>query len=92
MKRREFIAVVAGVVASPITGRAQQPAGKVHRIGYLAAGSGLPHLVEGFRQGLRELGWVEGQNLVIDYRFAEGRFDGCPISLGEVDHFRKPRP
>ena len=88
MKRREFIAVVVGVVASPITGRAQQPAGKVHRIGYLGAGSGLPHLVEGFRQGLRELGWVEGQNLVIDYRFAESRYERLPNLVAELIHLK----
>ncbi|MFZ1058456.1 MAG: ABC transporter substrate-binding protein [Candidatus Rokuibacteriota bacterium] len=61
-------------------GAAAQPPGKVPRIGYLSAGSpsGAPHLLEAFRQGLRELGWVEGQNIVIDYRFAEGRFERLP--------------
>jgi putative ABC transport system substrate-binding protein len=83
MKRREFIAVFVGAVASPITGRAQQPAGKVHRIGYLGAAS-IPRLVEGFRQGLRELGWVEGDNLVIDYRFAEGKFERLPDLVAEL--------
>jgi putative ABC transport system substrate-binding protein len=83
MKRREFIAFVAGVAASPITARAQLPAGKMHRIGYLSS-SGLPHLVEGFRQGLRELGWVEGQNLVVDYRLAEGRLERLPDLAAEL--------
>jgi putative ABC transport system substrate-binding protein len=67
-------------------GAAAQQAGKVPRIGYLAAGSpsGGPHLLEAFRKGLRELGWVEGQNIVIDYRFAEGRFDRLPDLAAEL--------
>src|SRR5262245_31926097 len=49
----------------------------VYRIGYLSYSSPAsnPHLIEAFRQGLRELGWVEGQNITIDTRFAEGRSD-----------------
>jgi putative ABC transport system substrate-binding protein len=58
-----------------------QPAGKLHRVGYLASSSGV---VESFRQGLRELGWVEGQNIVIDYRFAEGRHDRLPDLAAEL--------
>jgi putative ABC transport system substrate-binding protein len=83
IKRREFFAIVAGVAASPITARAQQPTMKMHRIGYLSS-SGLPHLVEGFRQGLRELGLVEAQNLVVDYRFAEGNFERLPDLAAEL--------
>src|SRR5262249_61327473 len=60
--------------------RAQQQTGKVARIGYLGPGSPSfsSSLLDAFRQGLRELGWVEGQNIVIDYRFAEGRLDRLP--------------
>src|SRR5207247_8305258 len=56
---------------------AQLAAGKVHRIGFLGSGSvtGDPRTREAFREGLSELGWVEGQNIVIEYRFAEGRSD-----------------
>jgi len=50
-------------------GAEAQPAGKVHRIGYLSPGSGPGALTEVFRQGLRDLGYVEGQNLVIEYRW-----------------------
>ncbi|HKU86581.1 MAG TPA: ABC transporter substrate-binding protein, partial [Casimicrobiaceae bacterium] len=62
-----------------------QPPGKVRRIGYLAPGSSdatqsaiAAESLEAFRQGLRDLGWIEGQNIRIDYRFAEGKFDRLP--------------
>ena len=86
MNRREFMAFASGAVAWPLGARAQQ-AGKVHRIGYLAAGSSsdaAPFTIGSFRQGLRELGWVEGQNIVIDYRFAEGRYDRLPDLAAEL--------
>ena len=80
MDRRTFLFVFSlGALRAPLAAEAQ-PVGKVHRIGYLVPGSSTDrrHLTEAFRQGLRELGWVEGQNIVIDYRFAEGRFDRLP--------------
>ncbi len=74
--RRAFLATLAGgLLAAPLVADAQQPAGKVYRLGYLSVGSGTSTYlrpVEAFRQGLRELGWVEGQNIVIEYRWAEG--------------------
>jgi putative ABC transport system substrate-binding protein len=80
MRRREFITLLSGsavwwLLAPPVP-QAQQ-VGKVYRIGYLSNSSSTanPHLFEAFRQGLRELGWVEGQNISIDPRFAEGRSD-----------------
>jgi putative ABC transport system substrate-binding protein len=87
MRRRKFIALDGGAVAAwPIDVRAQQTAGRVHRIGYLSnsTADSLPHLLEAFRQGLRDLGWVEGHNLVIDYRFAEGRFERLPELAAEL--------
>jgi putative tryptophan/tyrosine transport system substrate-binding protein len=79
MRRRGFIALVSGAIACPMVVRAQQQA-KVPRIGYLGvtSSSDRPRLLDAFRQRLRELGWVEGQNIVIDYRFAEGRLDRLP--------------
>ena len=76
MRRREFVALVGGAVAFAADARAQQQTANVHRLGYLASGTatGSPG-GEAFRQGLLELGWVEGKNVVIDYRFAESRFD-----------------
>ena len=84
--RRAFLATLAGgVLAAPRIADAQQP-GKVYRLGYLSAGSGTlrsPYTTA-FRQGLRELGWVEGQNIVIEYRWAEGRFDRLPDLAAEL--------
>ena len=86
MRRREFIALVGGAVACPMGVCAQQQAGKVPRIGYLGvtSPSDRPPLLDTFRQGLRELGWIEGQNIVIDYRFAEGRLDRLPDLAAEL--------
>src|SRR5262245_12599065 len=63
-----------------------QPTGKVYRMGYLYSGSATssPRGPEVFRAALRELGWVEGRNIVIDYRFAEGRFDRLPDLAAEL--------
>ena len=79
--RRAFIGTLAGgFLAAPLAASAQ-PAGKVYRIGYLSTGSASATYLrplEAFRQGLRELGWVEGKNIVIEYRYAEGRIDRLP--------------
>ena len=79
------LAVAVSVLATPPASDAQ-PAGEVRRIGFLAGGSATvtPRTVEAFRQGLRELGWVEGQSLVIDYRFAEGRLERLPDLAAEL--------
>jgi putative ABC transport system substrate-binding protein len=73
--RRDFITIVGGsILAAPLIGEAQQ-SGKVPRVGFLSApsrSSGSP-LRDSFRQGLRELGWVEGKDVIIDYRWADNR-------------------
>src|SRR5262247_4093953 len=70
---------------APLAVEAQQ-AGKIYRMGYLYSGSATssPRGPEAFREGLRELGWVEGRNIVIDYRFADGRFDRLPDLAAEL--------
>jgi ABC-type uncharacterized transport system substrate-binding protein len=85
ISRRAFLGTLAcGLLAAPRAAGAQQ-AGKVYRIGYLSGGSStLTNLVDALRQGLRELGWVEGQNIVIEYRFAEGRLDRLPDLAAEL--------
>src|SRR5438270_12794866 len=86
MTRREFNALIAGIaVAWPLAARAQQR-GKMSRIGFL--GTSTPslerHLVDAFRQKLRELGHVEGENITIEYRWAEGQDDRFPSLAAEL--------
>src|SRR5262245_42329826 len=84
MRRRDFIAVVSSAAAWPLAARAQQPEGTVRRIGFLAGGSSTLAYYEAFRRGLRELGWVEGQNIAGDYRCAAGRLDRLPDLAAEL--------
>jgi len=77
--------LAASLLAAPLAADAQQTR-MVPRIGWLGATSpsDRPPLLDAFRQGLRELGWVEGQNIVIDYRYAEGRDDRLPDLAAEL--------
>src|SRR5215471_3985375 len=77
MRRREFVAALGGAAAWPVIARAQQ-AGKLPVIGYLSPGSSAVGPLarhDAFQDGLRELGYVEGKNIAIVYRFADGKFD-----------------
>ena len=85
MRRREFITLLGGAAAWPLTARAQQPA-KVWRIGMLetiSSAQNAPQL-DAFRQRLQQLGYVEGINVVIEYRSAEGRGDRFPRLVAEL--------
>jgi putative ABC transport system substrate-binding protein len=73
--RRELIAALSGAAAWPLAARAQQPAAKVWRLGILQPGAPPEPLVEGMRERLRDLGYVEGRNIVLEYRWAEGKLD-----------------
>src|SRR5215467_7264817 len=84
MDRRTFLAGAGGLLATPLTAGAQQ-AGKIPRIGYVGLNSGAnPHLQEAFLQGLRDLGYVEGRNVVIEYRSAEGKPERLPALAAEL--------
>ncbi len=82
MDRRTFISTVAGsILAAPLIAQAQQPA--LPAIGYLIA-AGLPDVASGFRQGLGEAGYVEGQTVVFERRSAEGRYERLPALAAEL--------
>ena len=87
MDRRTFIGTLAagGLVTVPLAGSAQQAA-RIARMGYLSnfPPAAAPHLHEAFLQGLRDLGYVEGRNLVIEYRFAEGKAERFPALAAEL--------
>jgi putative ABC transport system substrate-binding protein len=82
MKRRDFITLVGGAAAWPLMARAQQPTLPV--IGFLnsgSAGSSTDVRTIGFNQGLNEAGFVDGRNVTIQYRFAEGHYDRLPAMV-----------
>ncbi len=81
MRRREFITLLSGVASIwPLAARGQQPAGRVYRVGYFAMTSRERslHLINAFEEGLRSLGYRIGENVVIEYRFADGEMGRLP--------------
>ena len=83
MKRRAFVAGMAAVMAAPLAADAQ-PADKLYRIGYLTSNPPETFGVHVFRQALRESGWMEGRNIIVEYRSADGKLDRLPSLAAEL--------
>src|SRR6266498_1534346 len=84
VQRRDVLIAAGVLLAAPFAAEAQQAA-KVARIGYLSHNLAVNrHLQEAFRQGLRDLGYVEGRNVVIEYRDAEGKVERLPALAAEL--------
>ena len=84
MKRRSFIAGLAGAMALPVAARGQQSAMPV--VGFLGGTSldGFTERLRSFHQGLREVGYVEGENVAIEFRWAENQLDRLPVLAGDL--------
>src|SRR5437762_5945258 len=85
VQRRGFLLAIGALLAAPLAAEGQH-AGKVYRIGYLSAPTreSVEQGVQSFLRALRELGWVEGQNLVIEYRWADGNIERLPSLAAEL--------
>ena len=87
MRRREFITLLGGTAAAwPLAVRAQRPEGRVYRVGYLSIGSREQtlHYIAAFEEGLRRLGYRVGENVTVEYRFANGEMERSPALAADL--------
>ena len=86
MRRRKFLTLLGGAASLPLATHAQQPGGRVYRVGYFAIGSRerTLHLSTAFEEGLRSLGYRLGENVVIQYRFANGQLERLPALAADL--------
>jgi ABC-type uncharacterized transport system substrate-binding protein len=85
LRRREFIRLLGGAAVSwPLAVRAQQPAMPVVGFIHILSPETVPRFVPAFRQGLKEVGYVEGQNLAVEYRWAQGQYDRLPGLVADL--------
>jgi putative ABC transport system substrate-binding protein len=86
MRRRAFVTLIGGAATWPLAARAQQPQGRVATIGWLGSFSSETsrHLLAAFHQGLKEIGYVEGQNVTIEYRWADNQYARLPEQAADL--------
>ena len=88
MRRRQFVKFIGGVALAWPLNAGAQPAGKSYLIGYFNAGAAGSRMERAFVEALRELGWMEGKNIALEYRFAENHSDRLPGMATELVHLK----